>query len=232
MYMTTRLLFHEELTSLDENILHMGALVRANVRLAFDAYNEGSVESADKVLDADDVIDDMEVNIESSCMRLLALQQPMARDLRRISSAIKVSNELERIGDHAVLIAKNTRKLVQQCFATRPLVDIGEMSVATLKMVDDCLTSFLQHDLDLVNRVCAIDDVVDDLYKNLREEVLTVAQHAPVLIPASSFTLLILTSVERIADYATNIAERVAYMETGQMRRLAREHRLSLTHFS
>jgi phosphate transport system protein len=212
--------------------MHMGALTRANVRLAFEAFNHGSGEEADHVLDADDRIDDLEVEIESTCIRLLALQQPMARDLRRISSAIKVSNELERIGDHAVLVAKNTRKLVQQCFSTRPLIDIDTMSNAAIRMLDDCLTAFLRRDLDIVKRVCEDDDLVDDQYKTLREEVLRVAQNDTNLISAASYTLLILTSVERIADYATNIAERVAYMETGQMRRLAREHRLSLTHFN
>jgi phosphate transport system protein len=99
-------------------------------------------------------------------------------------------------------------------------------------MIDDCLTAFMQHDLGIVQRICEDDDLVDDAYKVLREEVLHVAQKDPSLIPAASFTLLILTSIERIADYATNIAERIAYMETGQMRRLAREHRLSLSHFS
>jgi len=232
MYMTTRLLFHEELTSLDENLMRMGALTRANVRRAFDAYTEASVGAADRVLDADDEIDDLEVEIESTCMRLLALQQPMARDLRRISSAIKVSNELERIGDHGVLVAKNTRKLVQTCFSTRPLVDIGEMANAAIRMLDDCLSAFLQRDMELVKRVCEDDDFVDDAYKTLREEVLYVAQQDPSLISSATYTLLVITSVERIADYATNIAERVAYMETGQMRRLAREHRLSLTHFN
>jgi phosphate transport system protein len=232
MYMTTRLLFHEELTNLDENLMRMGTLTRSNVRLAFDAFNSGSVAGADKVLNDDDIIDDLEVDIEMTSMRLLALQQPMARDLRRISSAIKVSNELERIGDHAVLIAKSTRKLAQQCFCTRPLIDIEVMATATIRMIDDCLTAFLQHDMDIVARVCGDDDHVDEAYKALREEVLYVAQQDPSLIAAASYTLLILTSVERIADHATNIAERVAYMETGEMRRLAREHRLNVTHFN
>jgi phosphate transport system protein len=229
--MTTRLLFHEELTSLDESLVHMGTLARSNVRLAFDAFCDGSVEAADQVLDADDEIDDLEVTIESTCIRLLALQQPMARDLRRVSSAIKVSNEFERIGDHAVIIAKNTRKLVRQCFSTRPLVDIADMANASIRMIDDCLTAFVQRDLSIVQRICSEDDLVDDAYKTLREEVLRVAQKEPGLVSAASYTLLILSSVERIADYATNIAERIAYMETGQMRRIAREHRLNPTHF-
>jgi phosphate transport system protein len=232
MYMTTRLLFHEELTEIDETIVRMGNFARANVRLAVDAYNEGSVVTADRVLDADDKIDDLEVEIESNCLRLLALQQPMARDLRRISSAIKVSYELERVGDHAVQIAKNTRKLVQQCFCTRPLVDIGVMAVTAARMLDDSLTAFLNGDIELVNRVCENDDLVDDEYKLLRDEVLMAAGEDRLLIAGASYTLLIITSLERIADHATNIAERVAFLETGELRRIAREHRLSLTHYN
>ncbi len=230
--MTTRLLFHEELSNLDASLIHMGQLTRSNVRLALDSYNNGSVELVDRVLNNDDDIDDLELDIESNCLRLMALQQPMARDLRRISSAIKVSNELERIGDHAVQIAKNTRKLIQQCFCRRPLVDLGLMADAAIHMLDDSLTAFLQRDVELVKLVCEHDDIVDDEFKVLREQTLQLAKQDPTLISAASYTLLILTSVERIADHTTNIAERVAYMETGQMRRLAREHRLSLTHFS
>jgi phosphate transport system protein len=231
MYMTTRLLFHEELSSLDEALVRMGTLAIANVRLASDAYNEGSVVTADQVLDADDEIDDLEVDIELTCLRLMALQQPMARDLRRISSAIKVSYELERVGDHAVDIAKNTRKLVQKCFCTRPLVDIGLMAESTKNMLDDSLTAFLNRDIDLVRQVCKNDDIVDDEYKILRDEVMSVAKDDPSLIQAASYTMLIVSSLERIADHATNIAERVAFLETGELRRLAREHRLSLAHF-
>ena len=106
------------------------------------------------------------------------------------------------------------------------------MADAAIHMLDDSLTAFLQRDVELVKLVCEHDDIVDDEFKVLREQTLQLAKQDPTLISAASYTLLILTSVERIADHTTNIAERVAYMETGQMRRLAREHRLSLTHFS
>jgi phosphate transport system protein len=230
MYMTTRLLFHEELTGLDESLIRMGSLARSNVRLAIDAFNDGSVVMVDHVLDADDEIDDLELEIETNCLRLMALQQPMARDLRRIASAIKVSYELERVGDHAVQIAKNTRKLAQKCFCSRPLVDVGRMADATTHMLDDSLKAFLNRDINLVNQVCENDDIVDDEYKQLRDEVLMAAVNDQSLIVAASFTLLIITSLERIADHATNIAERVAFLETGDLRRIAREHRLSLVH--
>jgi phosphate transport system protein len=149
----------------------------------------------------------------------------MARDLRRISSAIKVASELERVGDHCVEIAKNSRKLIHRCFRARPLIDIEQMHACVQQMLGDSLTAFIQHDISLAREVCRNDDVVDDYFRQSREELFQLAQDDASFVAAASYTLLILVSLERIADHSTNVAERVNYIETGDLARIAHEHK-------
>ena len=222
---STRLHFAQELTAVDDNLLRMGDTVRSMLSGSVGAFLHADVASVPKVLADDNVVDQLEEQIESNCLRLLATQQPMARDLRRISSAIKVASDLERVGDHCVEIAKNSRKLIHRCFRARPLIDIEPMHKCVQEMLGNSLDSFLQHDTALAREVCRNDDIVDDYFRRSREELFQLAQDEASFVAAASYTLLILVSLERIADHCTNVAERVNYIETGDLARIAHEHK-------
>lgn len=225
----TRLHFTQELTLVEDSLLKMGSTVRGMVSRAVSAFQQADVSIVSQVLADDSIVDRLEEEIEGTCLRLLALQQPMARDLRRISSAIKVASEIERVGDHAVEIAKNTRKLIHRCFHPRPLIDVAPMQAAVQSMFDKSLQAFIDHNVEMVRQVCEADDLVDDMQRALREELFQMAQEDASLIAAASYTLLIVVSLERIADHATSIAERVAFIETGDLHRMAHDHKRTLS---
>ena len=200
----------------------MGTLTGDMLGEAVEAVHQGDVSLAEAVLAKDDAVDDMDRRIEAQCIRLLALQQPLARDLRQVESALKVTTDLERIGDHAVDIAKIARKLTQEFYLKSPLVDIGPLANMAQTMVYHSLQSLVQHDLALAAQVCDDDDQVDEAFKRLREELLTLTQQDPSRIFPASYLLLAVVYLERIADHATNIAERVYYIETGDRKPLGR----------
>lgn len=219
----TRASFIQELSEVDRKLLRMGGTVRGMIVDAVNAFLNGEMHLVDAVFRQDDVVDDLEDDVELTCMRLLALQQPMARDLRRVNSASRVASELERMADHAVEIGRYARKIHQECFPPRPLVDVANMAYVTEQMLDDSLTAFVHHDIDLIERICKDDDIVDAEYKNNRDQLIEVATRDSSLVGAATYTLLIIGSIERIADHCTNIAERVGYLETGSLRRLTRQ---------
>jgi phosphate transport system protein len=220
--LNTRQSFHDELAALEQELLQMGALTGTMLGQAVEAVQQNDVTLAETVLSQDDTVDEMDRKIEAQCIRLLALQQPMARDLRQIESALKVITDLERIGDHAVDIAKIARKLTQEFYLKAPLLDIGPLAQTALTMLRQSLESLVRHDLDLAIRVCDNDDQADDAFKALREELLAMTQNQPSLVFPASYLLLAVVYLERIADHATNIAERVYYIETGDRRPLGR----------
>ncbi len=214
--------FHEELATLEQELLQMGALTGDMLRQAVEAVQQNEVSLAEAVLAKDDAVDEMERQIEAQCIRLLALQQPMARDLRQVESALKVITDLERIGDHAVDIAKIARKLTQEFYLKAPLVDIGPLAQMAQIMLHQSLQSLVRHDLALAVQVCEDDDQADAAFKTLRQELLELTQEQPTRIFPASYLLLAVVYLERIADHATNIAERVYYIETGDRRPLGR----------
>ena len=214
--------FRDELAALEQELLHMGTLTGTMLTQAVDALQQNDVSLAQGVLAQDDAVDELDRKIEAQCIRLLALQQPMARDLRQIESALKVITDLERIGDHAVDIAKIARKMTQEFYLKQPLLDVGPLSQMALTMVHQSLEALVRHDLELAVKVCEDDDAVDESFKVLREELLTLTQREPSHIFPASYLLLAVVYLERIADHATNIAERVYYIETGDRKPLGR----------
>lgn len=200
----------------------MGALTGTMLGQAVEAVQRSDALLAETVLSQDDAVDEMDRRIEAQCIRLLALQQPMARDLRQIESALKVITDLERIGDHAVDIAKIARKLTQEFYLKAPLLDIGPLALTAQTMLHQSLESLVRHDLELAIRVCDDDDHADDAFKVLRDELLALTQDKPSLVFPASYMLLAVVYLERIADHATNIAERVYYIETGDRKPLGR----------
>jgi phosphate transport system protein len=159
-------------------------------------------------------------------MQLLALQQPMARDLRIVGSSMRIVIDLERIGDHAVDIARIARSLAGQTFF-KPLVDIPRLGQMSRKMVGDSLQAFVAHDQDMAVQVARDDDAVDDLCDFLQRELIDKMREDPTLIEQATKLLLVARVLERTADHATNIAEQIYYVETGEMRQLAREEHLA-----
>ena len=223
----TRQQFHEELAGLDRQLLQMGELVSRMTEQAVDALRDADAAAAAAVIAADDAVDTLNQDIEALCMRLLALQQPVARDLRQIGTALKVITDLERIGDHAVDIAKIGRKFAEQMLSSRPLIDVGPLAGMTQAMLARSLEALLRRDVGLARQVCADDDRVDAEYKALREQLFGLPQNDQTFTPRVAYMLLAVVYLERIADHATNIAERVHYVETGVLEPLARQHRLA-----
>ncbi|BDI31900.1 phosphate transport system regulatory protein PhoU [Capsulimonas corticalis] len=223
---TTRQTYHEELGGLERLLLQMGTLAIDMVTEAVESLKHGDLALSEKVIANDDVVDGMDQQIEALCMRLLALQQPMAKDLRKIGTAMKVITDLERIGDHAVDIAKISRKMVHQFFISKPLVDVSALGEMTTSMLRNSLEALVRHDTNLAKQICVDDDRVDDEFKALREQLLSPQREDISRTAASAYMLLAVVALERIADHATNIAERVYYIETGHMEHLARAHRL------
>lgn len=218
--------FHDELAILDQQIVHMGTITIKMVSEAVRSLQESEATLAEEVIRTDDTVDSLDLEIETRCMTLLALQQPMARDLRKIGTALKVITDLERIGDHAVDIAKIGRKFAVEYF-TKPLIDLGPLSKMAQGMLRDSLQALVSHDLQLAYQVCADDDKVDDEFKSLREQLFHLTRNDNDMVPQASYLLLAVVYIERIADHATNIAERVNYVETGQLEQLSRTHRMA-----
>jgi phosphate transport system protein len=223
----TRQQFHEELAALDHHLLQMSSLVSQMIAEAVEALQSADAAKAEAVIDQDDTVDALNLEIESRCMRLLALQQPVARDLRQIGSALKVITDLERIGDHAVDIAKISRKFAQHLFSGRPLIDVGPLTEMAQAMLRQSMEALIRGDVALARQICADDDHVDEEFKALREQLFSLSQTDSSSTPRIAYMLLAVVYLERVADHATNIAERVFYVQNGVMEPLAQQHRLA-----
>lgn len=221
---TTRTQFEVELNRIRDRLLEMGSDADHVVELAMRALTEQDVALAEEVIAYDDTVDSLDVEIESECMRLIALQQPMGRDLRLLGTALKVITDLERIADHAVDIAKVARKLARDTFY-RPLADLPRMGSRVRQMLRDAMSAFVHHDLELVDRVVAADDEVDMLFHQIRDEIHAAMRRDPDVVVQASYLLFVAHYLERIADHTVNIAERVYYVETGYLTQLAKSHK-------
>ncbi|NJD11000.1 MAG: phosphate signaling complex protein PhoU [Gemmatimonadetes bacterium] len=207
--------FQEELDKLKASLVGMAGLAEEAVRRAVESLRNRDPVAAAAVVAADNVIDELEVSIDALAIGLLALQQPMARDLRLIAVSMKISSDLERIGDHAVNIADKVTWLSQAPpFGALP--EIEEMSRLATDMLSDALNAFVQGNAQLAREVLGRDDAVDDLHKNNFRILLTHMMEDPRTITAGMDLLLISANLERIADMATNIAEDVVYLVEGR----------------
>ncbi len=214
--------FDEELLDLRARLLRMGVATEEMVRDAVTALVRPDLKLAASILPRDDQIDQMDADIEAQCLRLLALQQPLASDLRFIGSTLKVITDIERIGDHAVDIAKIARRMGDEGVFYKPLVDVPRLGDMTAAMLHEALEAFVHHDLARVDKVIAGDDAVDNLYRSMRADLRRVMQEDPSSVLAASHLLFVAHYLERICDHCTNIAERVAFMETGRPPKPAR----------
>jgi len=224
MISLTRSQFEEELEKLRNMLLAMGSEADRAVSDSMQALEERDVSMAERVIDGDDRIDEMDLRIETECMRLIALQHPLARDLRLVGTALKIITDLERIGDHAVDIAKVARKLSYES-GHRMLADLPRMATAVRRMLKNALDAFVKHDLSLVMTVVDADDEVDDLFHVIRDDLHGAMQSDPGIVVEASYLLFVAHYLERMADHAVNIAERVYYVETAELSQLAKSHR-------
>ena len=208
--------FHDQLATLKERLLEMSARSEELVDLAVDALLTRDKDKADTVIQGDREVDTLEIEIESLAVELLALQQPMARDLRFIISAIKVSSDLERVGDHAVNIAQSALRLIALRSSIVPDPEIEDMARRARRMLSDALDAFIRADGVLGREVCKADDHVDALHNSLFRILLTHMMADARTINPSLELLLVSRNLERVADLATNIGEDAVYLAEGK----------------
>ena len=207
--------FHEELARLKGQLLEMSSLAEELVGRAMEALATRDVALAASVVDGDRAVDALELAVDDACIHLLALQQPLARDLRLITMAMKISNDLERVGDHAVNIAEAVEHLGGQTpFAEFPEID--EMARLAREMLSDALDDFVRGDAGGARDVLRRDDRVDALHESLFRILLTHMMEDPRRIGPCMSLFLVSRNLERIADLATNIAEDVVFLVEGR----------------
>jgi phosphate transport system protein len=207
--------FDKELDLLNNELIEMGNLIESSIEAAVCALTQKNIDLARRVVEGDREINDMEKAIESRCLKLLLLQQPVARDLRLISSALKMITDMERIGDQASDISEITIRLVNETYI-KELIHIPQMAEATIKMVKESIDAFVKRDLELVIDVIAYDDVVDELFDIIKDELI---QHLRDNIDYGEQAidlLMIAKYFERIGDHAQNIAEWVYFAIKGE----------------
>ena len=205
--------FDEQLEALNNSLIRMGALCESAIANATKALLDGDRALARRAVEVDGEIDQAEREVESLCLKLLLQQQPVARDLRQISSALKMITDMERIGDQASDISEMV--LSVELNPAAHALHIGEMARATIGMVTDSIDAYVRRDLALARRVIEEDDVVDNLFITVKNELLAGLQADPQDGEASLDLLMIAKYYERIGDHATNIAEWVEFSITG-----------------
>jgi len=204
------------IAELKSQILRMGALVESQIEGSIKALVDRDVDLASRIIERDTLVNSLDVDIDENCMRLLALQAPAARDLRFVTTAMKISTELERMSDISENISERVIELNEEP-QLKPYIDIPRMANWTMMMVRESLDAFVRSDAALARKVCANDDFVDNLTHQLFSELLSFMIENPATITRAIRLTFIGKSLERIADHATNIAELVIYMVEGKI---------------
>ena len=207
--------FDEELNTLKEELLRMASLTEESIVLAVKSLKDRKEELAREVLKKEENINLLDIEIDELCLKLLALRQPMATDLRFITSAMKIASDLERIGDQSVNIAERSLELLNFPLL-KPLIDIPRMANLAQNMVKDAINAFINRDDMLARSVCERDDEVDSLNDQIFRELLTYMMQDPSTIRRAVDLILVGRHLERIADHATNIGEDVIYYVKGK----------------
>lgn len=215
----TREHFDNQILEVKNKVLRMGLLVEDIISLSVTALKNQDIEMANRVCSEDDKIDDIELEIEQQCMMMLVLQQPLAKDLRTIATALKIITDLERMGDNAVNIAKITLEIGKEPLI-KPLIDIPKMAHISQNMVKLSLKAFVNEDIELAEEVALMDEEVDDLYKAIIDEILNIITDNKNSAKQGTKLLFIGRYLERIADHTTNICERIIYMVTGELKEI------------
>jgi phosphate transport system protein len=221
----TRIDFDRDLKGVQDGLIILGNLVEQSITRAMDALKRRDLEASRRVIEEDDLIDRKRFRLEEECIYLMATQQPLATDLRTLITIIHVSVELERMGDYAEGIAKISLMMGDEP-PLKPLIDIPRMADKAIDMLQrsmDALVRAVLLDTDeegikaMALQVCSDDDEVDALYDQVYRELLTFMMQDPSTIQRATYLLWVAHNLERIADRATNIAERVIFLITGQL---------------
>ena len=207
--------FDEQLHTLNHELLEMGALIERAIRSATDALVKQDVEAALQAIAADKEVDQAERDIESLCLKLLLQQQPVARDLRLISSALKMITDMERIGDQASDIAELVIYLSREPYI-KELTHLPQMAENAILMVSSALDAYVRKDVALAQEVMAMDDAIDALFVMVKDELISLIRHDVSAGSQAIDLLMIAKYYERIGDHAQNIAEWVEYALTGR----------------
>lgn len=206
--------FDNQLEELNRDLMHMGALCENAISMAIKAFIESDTSYGETAMEVDKEIDQKEKDIEQQCLRLLLQQQPVAKDLRIISAALKMITDIERIGDQASDIAELSKYTSAK--SAPNTVHIKKMAEEAVKMVTDSINSFVKRDLELANFVISYDDVVDSLFNQVKSDIIGLIREEKYDGEAIIDMLMIAKYLERIADHATNIAEWVVFSVTGK----------------
>lgn len=213
--MITRLNFENNLKQLKEMLMDMAQKSENAIKDSINSLINQDLDKANEILNNDTVIDDLEHEINNKAITLIAKESPVAKDLRRIVVALKISSEVERIADNAVNIAKSTIHIGKEKHI-KEIVDIPKMMDLALEMLDDSLNAFLEEDVDLARRCAQKDDKVDEMYGRLVKELMEYLQQYPNQTNQITQLAFVCRYIERLADHSTNIAEHVIYLVTGE----------------
>lgn len=211
-----RQMFEEQIRELLEDLLEMGQMVSDSIERSVRALAQQDEELARQIIDFDDEINTIQHDIDEKCLVLIATQQPMAGDLRTILAASNIASELERIGDYAEGIAKLAIKLAGKPLL-KPLIDIPRMADTGRQMLMMALEAFAREDVAAARQVGQTDDTVDALYDQVFRELLVLMMENPKTITEATYLVWVAHNLERIADRTTNIAERVIFIDSGQI---------------
>jgi phosphate transport system protein len=211
----TSLHYEKELQEIKNDLIYLGALTEKAIQLAMDSLTQRNSDFARKVIAEDDEIDKRDAGLEEKCIRILALRQPTAIDLRFITTAIKITGHLERIGDMAVNIAEKAIEL-NELSRLKPYVDLPRMASLVNEMIRNSLDAFINENLELTQKVHEHEQVVDDLNEQIFRELLTFMLDDSKTIQRAIYIMQVSKNLERIADHAKGIADMVIYMITGK----------------
>ncbi|MBU3175124.1 phosphate signaling complex protein PhoU [Clostridium estertheticum] len=210
-----RKVFEANLQELHNDLIRMGSIVEKQIHDCIDALVTHDIEKAQKIMEDDDIVDVMEREIEDKAIRLIAMQQPLAIDLRNIFTTTKIVTDLERMADYAVDVAKITVRLKDEKYI-KQLVDIPRMAEIVVLMIRDSLDAYVSGDIEKAYAVCKRDDEVDDIYKEVFGELLRIMFENQKTVNQATQFLFICKWLERIADHTTNICEWTIYLVTGE----------------
>jgi phosphate transport system protein len=208
--------YHRALQELEKELLAMGELVATAIKGSVEALKKRDIKASKKIIKNDLIINKKRFAIEEKCLLIIATQQPMAVDLRKIAAILSVITDLERMADHAEGIAKISVMIDKEPLV-KPLIDVPRMAEKALQMLNTCLKAFVERDAKTARTICDEDDEVDALYEQVYRELVLLMIEKPKNIEGATYLIWVAHNLERIADRTTNIAERIVYMVTGKM---------------
>ncbi len=214
--MTTRKVYTEELEALHQKVIHMGGIIEESLEMVIRALKEMNQELAQEIVQRDDQVDTLEREVEKECISIIARQQPVATDLRRVTSILRIVSDLERIADHCQDISEYILLLAAEERVPSP-AHVEEMVEKVREMIRRTAEAFVNDNEDEARAVMASDDAVDDYFVQIRDELAVAMKHNPDRIKQYIDYLMIIKYLERMADHSTNIAEWICYVVTGDL---------------